>query len=519
MRALKSLGLVPILGVLLMAAPAFAKPSSGLRYPNLTPDGKKVVFCYRGDIWVSDVDGKTHAQRLTIHEAQETLPRVSPDGKMIAFTSKRNGGHDIFVLPITGGVPKQVTFHSAFEALCDWSPDGKRILFMSNRDVDSGRTDLYEVDLEGGTPRRLTFDGASEGVYSPDGKSIAYVRGFITIYWDNYEGAANHDIYIVPTAGGTPVQITKTPGNERFPYFSADGKSLYFVAEEKGVANIYRMAAVTGAERKQVTKFKGDDVHRPRLAWDRKTAAFERRGQLYLQDLTDPKAKTKALKLDVQSDVRHSGVIQRTITRGGEQIHISADGRQAAFVLRGDIWVMPSGGGNARQLTSGPAMDQWPRFSPNGRTIAYFSKARGNEDIFLLDVRTGRRTALTRHRAGDFFHNWSPDGKHLVFCSDRSGNKDIWLIEVETRALTQLTRNPAADDDPTFTPDGKQIVFDSGRQGPQAIFVMNIDGSNVRRISTGTSFYQVPSVSPDGKYVVYESMDPARGGSGGLFVT
>ncbi|MHC4938791.1 MAG: S41 family peptidase [Planctomycetota bacterium] len=506
------------LALLLFAAPVLAKPTLGLRYPNLTPDGKKVVFCYRGDIWVAHVDG-SHVDRLTIHEQQETLPRISPDGKTVAFTSKRNGGHDIFTVPIAGGVPKQITFHSAFEAMCDWSPDGKKILFVSNRDMDSGRTDLYEMDVKGGTPRRITYDGASEGSYSADGKQIVYVRGFIGIYWDNYEGAANHDIYTIPTSGGTPVQLTKTPGNERFPYFSEDGKFIFFLGEEKGVVNFYAMPTTPNATRKQITSYKGDDVHRPKLAWDRKTAAFERRGQVYLRDLTKKDAKTRALKLEVKSDVRHSGVVQRTITTGGEQIHISADGRRAAFVLRGDIWTMSASGGNARRLTSGPAKDQWPRWSPDGNTIAYFSNSRGNDDIYLLDVRSGKSVPLTRNPRGDFFHNWSPDGKHLVFCSERSGNKDIWIVEIENRIFTQLTREPQADDDPTFTPDGKSIVFDSGRNGPQAIYIMARDGSNQRRISSGTAFYQVPSVSPDGRMIVYEAMSPVTGRSMGLFVS
>src|SRR5262245_23314115 len=92
--------------LLLGAGPAAAdgKPTLGLRYPCLTPDGQTVVFDYRGDIWRAPVDGKGHADRLTIHDAQDTLPRVSPDGKQIAFASKRNGAYDLFVMPVEGGL-------------------------------------------------------------------------------------------------------------------------------------------------------------------------------------------------------------------------------------------------------------------------------------------------------------------------------------------------------------------------------------------------------------------------------
>ncbi|MHC4473810.1 MAG: DPP IV N-terminal domain-containing protein, partial [Planctomycetota bacterium] len=185
-----------LMATFLIAAPALGAggPKRALRYPSLTPDGGQVVFCYRGDIWVAGTDGKSPALRLTLHEAQDTLPRVSPDGERIAFSSRRNGGYDIFLVPVTGGVPKQITFHSAMEIVCDWSPDGKKVLFASEREGGSGRIDIYEVGVDGGTPRRITRDGGRDASYSPDGKWIVYARGFNDIYWDDYEGSANFDL-------------------------------------------------------------------------------------------------------------------------------------------------------------------------------------------------------------------------------------------------------------------------------------------------------------------------------------
>ncbi len=495
-----------------------AEPAAkGLRYPCLTPDGKSVVFCYRGDLWIAPTDGSRNADRLTIHEDQDTLCRVSPDGKSVAFSSRRNGGYDLFVVPMAGGLPKQITFHGGVEILCEWSPDGKRILFMSNRDPGGGRTDLYEVDLEGGTPRRITRDGAREAAYSPDGTKIAYVRGFNDIYWDNYQGSANYDIHVVDAKGGTPRRLTSTPGNERFPCWSADGKTIWFVAEENGVANFYAMPA-EGGPRTAVTKYQGNDLQRPCLAYDRRTAVFELAGQLFTADLTAPAEKPTPLKINIESDVRNSGVEVRTITSGGEQVHVSADGRTLAFTLRGDIWTMPSAGGNARRVTQGPANDQWPRLSPDGQRIAYFSNQSGNNDIYILELRTGQTRAVTNSRADEFFQNWSPDGKRLVFCREINGNKDIWTIHLESGQEAQLTREPAPDDDPSWSPDGQLIVFDSGRGGTQDIYVMNADGSGVRQVTQGAAFFQVPSFSPDGRMIVFESFQPGSGQSGGLFV-
>ncbi len=510
--------------LLLAAAPAHAaeKTTRGLRYPTLTPDGKQVVFCYRGDIWVAARDGKGPARRLTIHEAQDTLPRVSPDGKTIVFSSSREGGYDLYTMPITGGEPTRISFHSGIEIVCDWSPDGKSILFASNRDPTQFRIDLYEMPATGGPVHRITRDGGRDGTYSADGKTVVYARGFNTIYQDNYEGSANYDIYTTPRAGGLPTRLVRSAGNERYPCFSKDGKEIWYTAEEKGVANFYAMPATgllaKGAKRRQITKFTGNDVQRPDLAWDGKTVVYERWGQLYTSDLTTASPTAHKLELIVKGDRRHSGVTRRTVTSGAQQVHLSKDGGSMVFALHGDIWRTSGSGGKAVRLTSGPAKDEWPRISPDGTTVAFQSDRSGNSDIWLLNLHSGATRQVTKDRGGDFFHNWSPDGSKLVFCSERSGNRDIWTIDVATGATTRLTKHPAGDDDPSWSPDGRSIAFDSARDGNQSIYVMDADGSNPRRITNGTSFFQVPSWSPDGSLLVYEAFNQATGGSGGIYV-
>ena len=493
------------------------KPTRGLRYPTLVPDGKTVVFAWRGDIWRAPVEGGS-ATRLTIHEAQDTKPRVSPDGKWIAFSSRRTGNYDVFVMPIDGGEPRQVTFHSGNDFATDWSADGKKILFYSGRDPQPYGTDLYEIDVAGGTPRRLTRDGGRDGSYSPDGKSVAYIRGFNTVYQDAYEGSASYDVYVTDLEGGTPRRLTKTPGNELNPCWSSDGQTIWFLADEKGAMN-FRAIPAAGGETKTLTAWKDDDTRRATLAWDRKTVAFERDGRLNTLDLTTVDAKAKPIELTVESDVRNGGADVHTITSGAEHSALSPDGSRLAVAVRGDLWLLSSGGGDAVRLSTSSANEDWPRWSPDGRRLAYFSDASGTNDVYVMDLATHDAKIVAGGPDDQAFPAWAADGKHLVYTSNHARNKDLYLLDLETGEDRQLTKDPKDDDDATVSSDGKWIAFDSGRGGSQAIYVMPFSGgeAQARRVSGGNGFFQVPSFSPDASMLAYEEMDPASGSSGGVW--
>ena len=530
---MKSIGLrSAVVGVALCAAAGFVthgaradegskEATRGLRYPSLTPDGKTVVFAWHGDIWRMPVAGGA-ATRLTMHDAQDTKPRVSPDGNWIVFSSKRTGNYDVFVMPIDGGAPRQLTYHSAADIASDWSPDGKKVLFFSSRDPQPYGNDLYEIDVAGGSARRVTRDGGRDGAYSPDGKSVAYVRGFSTPYQDGYEGSANLDVFVVDLAGGTPRRLTTTPGNEANPCWSADGSTIWCLRDTKGDFNFVAIAfdpagKGSGGEEKALTSWKDADTRRPALSWDRKTVAFERDGRLFTLDLTSPGAKEKALDLVVESDIRNAGIDVRTLTDGAEHVSVSSDGQKLAVAVHGDLWSLSSSGGEATRLTEGPAADDWPRFSPDGRRLAYFSDAKGTNDIYVLDLQTKESRMVAASAKDDAFPAWSPDGRKLVYTSNRGENKDLWVLDLETGVETQLTKDPKDDDDATFSPDGRSIAFDSGRGGSNhAIYVMSIaEGeSSAKKVSPGSAFEECPSFSPDGSMIAYHQNDQAGGGAG-----
>ena len=114
-------------------APPTNAPIVGARQPALSPDGKRLAFVYRGDIWVVDARGG-RAQPITTHLDTDAMPIFSPDGNWLAFSSKRSGNWDIFVIPADGGNARQLTWHSGSDVPTGWSPDGKYILFSGRRD-------------------------------------------------------------------------------------------------------------------------------------------------------------------------------------------------------------------------------------------------------------------------------------------------------------------------------------------------------------------------------------------------
>jgi Tol biopolymer transport system component/C-terminal processing protease CtpA/Prc len=471
------------------------------------PDGRTIFFGLRGDIWRAPAEGG-EAVRITLHEANDIRPRVSPDGTKVAFSSKRSGNYDIWIMPVEGGTPRQLTFHEASDLVSDWSPDGATILFYSNRE---GSFDLYTIPAEGGTPRRLTYDGGVQGRFSPDGRTIVYVRGAVALTMKQYRGSSNFDVYTVPVEGGTPTRLTKTPWNERDPIFSAGGDWVYYAAEAGKSYEIHKIPAA-GGEAVKVCDSQGDATGLA-LSPDGKKILFQEGFSLRAVELAT--GEVRDVPIRVRSDVKGGTIESRLLTSGAKTPSCSPDGTKIAFSLRGDIWVAPANGGKATRLTSGPGNDEWPRFSPDGKKIAFQSNVRGNVDLYVVASTGGEPKRITTSPADDFYHSWSPDGKWLVYASEANGNRDIWKIASDgSGEPIPLTRDPGSDDDPCFSPDGEWIAFDSARSGNQDIWIMKADGTGLRQLTTGNGTEQVPTWSPDGKLIAFES---ERGGRRGIW--
>lgn len=450
------------------------KPIRGANFPALSPDGKTLCFCYLGDLWIVPAAGGT-ATRLTIHEAHDAYPHWSPDGRWIAFSSNREGNYDVYVISSLGGSARQLTFHSSNDYAMDWSPDGSKVLFYGMRNASTWQ--IYSIDVKGGVTKTLTSDDQylRYACYSPDGQSIAYDRGgSIAAWWrPKYKGSANMEIYSKSLATGKVTRVTDYEGTDLWPLYSADGKSIFYVSDRltPGMSNLVAGPAL-GGKPTLITKHKEGSVRWPGIARSGSAIAYELSGDLYTVSLSANRAvgEPKKLAIYAPTDDKANNVTRLTLTNGAQEVEVSPDGKTLALALRGEIWTIPTTGGDAKRLTANPARDY---------------------DII-----------------------WSTDSKKLYFVSDRNGNFDLFSIDVATKEVKPISTDPNDENSPKLSPDGKWVSFlRSGTQG--GIYVWPADGSAAPRRVTeskgnnlefgvGINSY---SWSPDNKWIAFSRRD------------
>uniref|UniRef100_UPI0040497788 S41 family peptidase n=1 Tax=Candidatus Fervidibacter sp. TaxID=3100871 RepID=UPI0040497788 len=486
-----------------------------LRYPSLSPDGKRLAFSYMGDIWVVSSEGGM-AVRLTVHPAHDIRPRFSPDGKWIAFNSNREGNYDIYLMPATGGRPKRLTLHSADDVLGDWSPDGRWIVFSSNRDHRFSQ--IYLLEVETGYVRRLTSDETNlhSPIFSPDGRYIVFCRGGVSWWRKGYRGSANSEIWRLPISIngeqislGKPERLTNFEGNDLFPMVAPEGR-LYFVSDRNGVFNIWRMPFAglneKGQEQRleQVTKH-DDRVLYPSMSRDGRLIAYEHDFSLWL--LNTQSGEPKRLTIYAPSDEQQNRIQRLTLTGQATEFALSPDGKQIAFVVRGEIFLVNAEkGGEAKRLTDHPYRDFDISWSPDSRKLAFISERDGNSEVYIVDVKTQEMKRLTS--TPDFAESspkWSPTGNYIAFIRGPFG-RQLCLVDVNTGEEKVIAEGPFIGEF-EWSPDGRWICFN--RRDPANnvtdLFIVPWNGGEAINVTRMPYWNGNIVWTRDGKNIVFRS--------------
>ncbi len=345
----------------------------------------QIVFAYAGDLWLAPRDGGS-ATRLTAGVGIENDPAFSPDGTTVAFSGQYDGNTDVYIVPSAGGVPRRITYHPGVDEVVGWTPDGKRIIFRSARTSASGIPTLFTVGLDAGFPEELPLPTGVSASYSADGSRLAYVPTMQwQAAWKRYHGGQTTPIWIVSLADLKVEKIPRENSNDSNPMWVGD--KIYFLSDRKGPVSLF----VYDLGTKKV------DQVLPNEGLDFKSASagpggiiVEQFGALHLFDPATGKAHPVSVSL--QGDLPE---VRPHFVKVGQRLAaaaISPNGARAVFEARGEILTVPAEKGDIRNLTQTTGvMERDPAWSPDGKSIAYFSDESGEYALHIRD-QIGART-------------------------------------------------------------------------------------------------------------------------------
>lgn len=485
---------------LLAGAARAAEPEETLLLQDPALSRDHVVFVYARDLWVCGREGGI-ARRLTSHMGAESSPRISPDGKTVAFTGQYDGNTDVYVVPIAGGEPKRLTWHPGGDGVRDWSPDG-RVLFASGREGGAPVARLYLISPEGGQPEALKIPKVFHASYRRDGQRIAYTPvpdAFRS--WKRYRGGRTTPVWIYDPETHEVEEIPHVDASDTFPCWVKD--TVYFASDRDGHMNIFSYRS--GAEvPTQLTRFKDFDVRN--MSAGHGAVIFEQAGALHI---LEPGSSPRRLKIHVP----HDGIAARprwTTLRGFvRNMAIAPNGKRAVVEGRGEIVTMPREFGAARNITKSPGVhDRSPEWSPDGKKIAWFSDEGGEYRLMIADRRgRGEPRAYELMGAGFYYDlAWSPDSSMLAY-SDKAGRLRILELEgggikdVDIALGTLGVYRPG----PVWSPDGAWIAYNTRDQATSydRIKLFEVASGETLTLTDRFGSASSPAFSPDNRFLFF----------------
>ncbi|MCX4259144.1 MAG: S41 family peptidase [Muribaculaceae bacterium] len=507
-----------------------------MRDAAISPDGQKIAFTYKGDIWTVPAAGG-NATRITMTDQYyEASPVWSPDSRSLAFRSNRAGSFDVYITDANGGEVRRLTFDSGAETPEAFTPDGKSLLFSAFKTPtaetaafpSSRLTQLYSVPVEGGRPMLVSATPVLYPVFSPVNKNILYyqdIKGFEDQWRKHHTSSDTRDVWMLDLKSGKHVNLTERGGEDRNPVISPDGKTLYFLSERNGGSmNVYSMEPRKGAVPSAVTSFESHPVRFLSGAGDG-TLAFTYDGEIYtMRPGSQPSKVDISLSADFYQPVKRIPV---SSAQGGVP---SPDGKQIAFINRGDVFVTSVEFPTTRQITKTVEGESQINWQPDGKAIVYTSERDGHWNIYkatvghdgdpdfanatiitedalfpasdgvertcpsyspdgsklafvadrnklmVMDVASGNVKQITdghthTSRGGSISYSWSPDSRWIVMdgiLHHHDPYSDIILVNAADGTLIPLTETGYFDESPKFVLDGNAVMFGSDRYGMRA---------------------------------------------------
>jgi Tol biopolymer transport system component len=441
----------------------------------------------------------TPGYRWMSFSGRDASPAVSPDGRTVAFASDRDGQLRIWLKQVSGEAEAPLT--DGPDDFPRFSPDGTHVLFAR---PEGERTSLFRAAVLGGEARRLV-ENATEGDWSPDGESIAFLR------MRSENGKTVSSVGVASADGSDPREVASVPAGLRAPRWSPDGRTLAMVTSSGSLlAGAHQPVVLVDVESGETRAIPAPDARRTLSA-----PAWTADGELvYLQAESVAAAAGSPGRLVFQE--ADSGEVRANLwsPSTAQVLDVLGDGR-VVFDTRSprqnlrETDLGPGGATNGRWLSRGESTDRQPVYSPDGETVAFSSNRGGGMNLWTVSTSSGRLRRITGAHL-----NWDPgfvrDGR-IIWSSNRSGNYEIWIADSDGSGVRKVTDDGGNAENPTATPDGEWIVYSSGNPEKAGLWKIRPDGSDATHLFEGRA--TIPEVSPDGRHAVFRSFTgkyPAR---------
>ncbi|MDF2157748.1 S41 family peptidase [Algoriphagus sp. CAU 1675] len=522
---------IPLILFLLISGHGFGQSAPNwMRYPSISPDGKTIVFTYKGDLYTVPSTGGD-AKQITFHEAHDYKAIWSPDGSKIAFASDRYGNFDIFIMEAEGGPATRLTYHSNDESPYEFSNDGNKVIFgavrmdiAAHRQYPTGyQPELYSVPANGGRVDQVWTIPAENVFSNSDGSKMLYhdKKGGENEWRKHHESGVARDIWIFDRASNSHKMLTSFYGEDRNPVFSPDESEVFYLSEASGSFNVFSLSLADPSQTTALTHYDKFPVRFLSISKDG-LLSFGYDGELYtLRKGEDPKKLDISLR--TQSIANSDNFIE--INGGVREMSISPNGKEIAFIARGEVFVTSVDGSLTKRITNTPEQERFVEFAPDGKSVIYSSEREGKWKIFqakklrdeepfffastlleetpLLSLETdvylpkfspdgkklayieGRRTLKVLNLAdqstvtlmtpeelfhmsdGDQYFTWSPDSKWLLATyRPTMVNSEVVLLDASGKEkMRKITQSGYSDDRPVWVNQGKQMLWFSNRDG------------------------------------------------------
>ena len=477
-----------------------------MRHSSISPDGSQIAFTYKGDIYKVNANGGK-AQQLTFHSAHDYKAVWSNDGSKIAFASNRYGNFDIYVMNAEGGKATRLTFHSNDENPYTFTKNDKEVVFGALRQDDvnhrqyphRSQSELYSVPVNAGRVQQIFTIPAEYVQYSKDGKTMLYhdVKGGENEWRKHHTSAITRDIWMYNSKTNEHKMITNHTAEDRQPVFSSDDKSAYFLSERSGTFNVHKMDINNPNNVEQVTSFK---LHPVRfLSIGNGILSFGFDGELYTMKEGEKPKKVKVTIVTQDKDNTDKFI---SVNGGINEMSISPNGKEIAFIARGEVFVTSIDKSFTKRLTNTPENERFVSWGPKGESVIYSSERNGKwsvyktgkvrkEEPFFYASTLIKEEPLIENKLDNYLAQYSPDGKKIAFIE---GRRMLKIKDIDSKKeVTLLTPKDLfhmRDGDKYFTwsPDSKWLLVDwSKTLSNSEVLLMAADGS--KRINLNESGY------------------------------